>query len=114
MKLTIAQFTIGPHIGANKGKILSVLQSAGRNEWIIFPEGALSGYFPEKDSYFEELDGAELTNAMAEIADEVKRCGCYCLYGAATNSDEGWLNSVVIENHSGQRQLYHKIELSAR
>ena len=113
MKLTISQFSIGPDIGANKDKILSVLQSAGRNEWIIFPEGALSGYFPDKESYFEELDRAELTNAMTEIADEVKRCGCYCLYGSATNSDEEWLNSVVIENHSGQRQLYHKIELSA-
>ncbi|MCP4609570.1 MAG: carbon-nitrogen hydrolase family protein [Planctomycetes bacterium] len=113
MKLTISQFSIEPDIGANKDKMLSVIQSAGRNEWIIFPEGALSGYFPDKGSYFEELDRAELTNAMTEIADEVKRCGCYCLYGSATYGDEDWLNSVVIESHSGQRQLYHKIELSA-
>ena len=113
MKLTIAQFAIKPYIGANKDKILSVLHAAERNEWIIFPEGALSGYFPEKDNYFEELDRVELTNAMTEIADEVKRRGCYCLYGSATYDDEGWLNSVIIEDNSGQRQLYHKIELSA-
>ena len=79
MKLTISQFAIEPDIGANKNKMLSVLQSAGRNEWIIFPEGALSGYFPDRDGYFEKLDRAELANAMTEIADEVKRCGCYCL-----------------------------------
>ena len=47
MKIKIAQLSIGRDIDANKNKILDTLESAQKNEWVIFPEGVLSGYYPD-------------------------------------------------------------------
>ena len=113
MKLTLAQVIIEPDPTKNKEKMLSVLQAAEKDEWVIFPEGTLSGYFPEQDGYFKDLDKAELEDAVAHIAEVVKQRECHCLYGTATYASDDVLNSVVIESYEQARQLYHKIELSA-
>lgn len=67
-KLTLAQVAIQPDLTKIKRKMLSVLQAAEKDEWVIFPEGTLSGYFPEQDNYFRHLDKAELEQALADIA----------------------------------------------
>jgi predicted amidohydrolase len=112
MKIRIAQLGVRQEVAANKERMLAVLDSAHRHEWVIFPEGILSGYFPEEDDFVKSLDADAIERGIHEIQREVERRQCHCLFGAATLADRKWRNSVVLLSGSEERYTYHKVELS--
>ncbi len=113
MKIRIAQLCVRQEVAANKERMLAVLDSAQHHEWVVFPEGILSGYFPENDEYLNSLDADAIERGIHEIQREVEHRQCYCLFGTATLIDGKWQNSVVLLSSSGERHTYHKVELSA-
>ena len=100
-------------MAANKERVLAVLESARHSEWVVFPEGVLSGYFPDSDEYLKNLDADAIEWGIHEIQREVERRQCNCLFGTATFTNGKWQNSVVLLSSSGERYTYHKIGLSA-
>jgi predicted amidohydrolase len=112
MKIKIAQLIVGRELTSNLRRMRTVLESAQPGEWIVFPEGMLSGYFPEDDHWMGQLDGASIEAGIREIEALVKARQCHCLFGAATFADGALRNSVVTIAPDGERQRYHKIELS--
>jgi predicted amidohydrolase len=43
MHIRIAQLFVGREVAENANKILAVLRDTSPGEWVVFPEGALSG-----------------------------------------------------------------------
>lgn len=112
MKINVVQLCVSRDITQNKKKILLALSTAQRDDWFIFPECALTGYFPEEDDFLKCIDFAVVSRAIEEIAEEVKQRRCHCLFGAALFADEVWHNSVVIQSYSEKPRVYSKSKLS--
>ena len=112
MKITIAQLIVGRDMATNQKRMEAVLESAGPDEWVVFPEGVLSGYFPDDDTFLQGLDPVRIASGMSAIERVVRSRKCNCIFGTATYADNAWRNSVVAMTVDGQRHIYHKIELS--
>lgn len=113
MKISIVQLVVGRDLAANLKRILTALENSQNGEWVIFPEGVLSGYFPDDDEFHRQLDPARIDAGIDEIQRIVTVRQCNCIFGTATCSDGVWRNSVVTITAAGRRHVYHKIELSA-
>lgn len=113
MDIRIAQFRVQRGVADNKTAIFEALESGRPGEWIVFPEGAVTGYFPEADDYLEGIESAEVDAAIAEICDTAIEQDCNCLFGSATYWDGDWYNSVVVQSRHGPRHFYHKTNLYA-
>jgi omega-amidase len=112
MRLRLAQLFVGPELGENCHKILSVLQQAVADEWVVFPEGMLSGYQPEDIDYLRDISSGAIDRAINEIATLVRAKRCHCIFGSATRRSEQWFNSVIIIDPEGNHSVYDKIELA--
>lgn len=112
MRITLVQLSVGREIAQNKRKILAALNSAQRDDWLIFPECALTGYFPDEDGFLKSVEPVAVDAAVEEIADRVRRQRCHCLLGTATFSHGAWYNSVVVQSYDEEPHVYHKIRLS--
>jgi len=64
MRLTIAQLCIERDMERNKEKMLSILRAACSDDWIVFPEGVLSGYFPEEDGYLRDTNPSDVQHTV--------------------------------------------------
>jgi predicted amidohydrolase len=56
MKITLAQLPISEDIKKNQYLMIKTLSSAKKDEWVVFPEGMLSGYFPQEQSFIQSID----------------------------------------------------------
>ncbi|QBD75044.1 carbon-nitrogen hydrolase family protein [Ktedonosporobacter rubrisoli] len=112
MRITIAQMCPERDIAHNKQKILSLLKSSLPDEWVAFPEGALSGYFPEEEAFLSAIDPREIEEAIEEIQQEVKRLRCHCLLGTALFTNRSWYNAALLQSYLGEYPAYRKIRLS--
>lgn len=113
MKVTMAQVAVGSSLRENKNGILEILAHASRDEWVVFPEGVLSGYFPADEDYVQALDQRSIEEAVAEIDHVVRQVGCHALLGSAVRGATGWTNTIISMHPHGPGTRYDKIELSA-
>ncbi len=113
MKLSIAQLVVGQDLAANQNRMRAVCESTQPGDWVVFPEGVLSGYFPNDDAFLRRLDAEQIEAAIREIQRVVRARQCHCIFGTATLTDGTWRNSVVTLIADGGRHAYHKIELSS-
>ena len=51
MRVVIAQMRVGRELAENAETICSFLRRAAPGDWVVFPEGALTGYFPDEVDY---------------------------------------------------------------
>jgi len=112
MRVTVAQMGVGREVAGNRERMLAVLARAQEGEWIAFPEGALSGYFPEESSYISALDADAIERAVCDLEDAVRRTRCRCVVGTAARIDGVWRNAVYVLTQADPRIVYCKRELS--
>ncbi|MFN0124670.1 MAG: carbon-nitrogen hydrolase family protein, partial [Blastocatellia bacterium] len=113
MKITIAQRQVSDNLAANLARMLTVLDVAQPLEWVVFPEGMLSGYAPEQADFTRRLDAATIESGIQEIQAKVTRQQCSCIFGSVTFAAGHWHNSVLLLSPDGTLHTHHKIELSA-
>ena len=51
MRVVIAQIRVEREVARNSETICSFLRRAVPGDWVVFPEGALTGYFPDEADY---------------------------------------------------------------
>lgn len=112
MKIKIAQLLTSRNISENKAKVLSILDTAQENEWVIFPEGMLSGYYPDDPEYLNNMDKLSLTNAEVEIKNLIVAKKCHCIFGTILFEGNKSFNSSVYFNWKGNEFVYRKNNLS--
>ena len=113
MKIKIVQLSVQEELPANQTRMMIALQDAQPGEWVVFPEGVLSGYFPEKPDYLANLDADAIALGIEEIQQLVIARQCNCVFGTAWWHEGRWHNSVVMLTSTGARHFHHKVELSA-
>jgi predicted amidohydrolase len=112
MKIKIAQLIVGKDIDINQEKILKEISMAESDEWIIFPEAILSGYYPDEDVYTAGLDWALIQIKLDELERVVREKRCHCLLGSASFIENAWRNSVYTFSYLKDRVRHDKIQLS--
>lgn len=112
MKIKIAQLVVEKDIELNLEKILEEISQAESNEWIIFPEAILSGYYPHEEVYTDGLDWELIQKYLGKIERLVKDQRCHCLLGSASFIDHAWRNSVYTFSYLKERVRHDKVQLS--
>lgn len=111
MILKLAQQVVTRDLEINLQKIITVLSAAQANEWVIFPEGMLSGYFPQEPGFISGLNMALIQDSIQQIEKIVAEKKCYCLFGTAYEEDGRWYNATVFLGE-GQKIFYYKNNLA--
>ncbi len=112
MKIKLVQMSVQPELATNLAKMMTALDGAQPEEWVVFPEGMLSGYFPEQPGYLDNLDAEAILDAIEDIQRIVTDRKCNCVFGSALWQENRWHNSVLLLTSDGQRHIHHKVELS--
>ncbi|MBL8189244.1 MAG: carbon-nitrogen hydrolase family protein [Acidobacteria bacterium] len=112
MKIKLVQLSVQPEQAANQARMRAALHDAQPDEWIVFPEGMLSGYFPEQPDYLDNLDAEAIRRGIEDIQRIVTDRKCNCVFGSALRRENRWHNSVLLLTSDGQRHVHHKVELS--
>lgn len=112
MRVRVAQLVVGTKIEENQNKLLGIIDSSKQDEWVIFPECFLSGYYPEDESFLKKLDSDEINSAISLIHEKVKEKEINCIFGTALFEKGKWYNTAVFLGHSGQKEIYKKANLA--
>lgn len=112
MKLRLVQCVVSDDITENIGQITSVLHESQAGEWVIFPEGLLSGYAPAEATYIQHLNMSLIKEATTQIQQIVNQRDCYALIGSAWQENHQWFNSTLIFTPQHELEIYHKCNLA--
>ncbi|MBE9524023.1 MAG: carbon-nitrogen hydrolase family protein [Chloroflexi bacterium] len=107
----IAQFPISLSIQENLATILKMLDHAEPGDWILFPEGSLSGYALDL-SFLDSLDHQELSEALNTLGVQAQERGIFLWVGACTPKGMKWRNQAFGFTPNGEIHRYQKINLA--
>jgi predicted amidohydrolase len=113
MRIVIAQIRVERELARNTETICSVLRRARPRDWVVFPEGALTGYFPDETDYLAAIGPSDVEDALQGLQAVVARQGCHCVVGTARFVADGWRNSAVLISPASEVRWYDKNTLSA-
>ena len=108
MRVVIAQIPVGREVASNGEAIGSLLGRGVTGDWVVFPEGARTGYFPGRPDYLAKVDPGEVRAAIEGLRAVVARRRCHALVGAARFVAGGWRNSAVLLSAGGDVRWYDK------
>ncbi len=113
MRLTalVAQFPVTLSIQSNLEIIDSVLAQTNAGDWVIFPEGSVSGYSTDT-TFLQQINHHELIAGLKHIQKESERRKINVWVGACINRDGKWFNTAHGFSADGKTQVYHKINLA--
>lgn len=111
ISVTLAQSPVTLDVEANTSVILGVLDRCAAGEWVVFPEGAVSGYSGDL-GFLDELDGNRVEAALATLAGVASVRGLHVFVGSLLQEDGAWVNSAVYLPPSGVPVRYRKINLA--
>ncbi|MBK9924223.1 MAG: carbon-nitrogen hydrolase family protein [Anaerolineales bacterium] len=113
MKLSaiVAQFPITLSIQNNLEMIDSVLEQTKAGDWVLFPEGSLSGYSPDM-SFLQHIDHDELIAGLRHIQQIAEQRMINVWVGACMNVDGKWFNTAHGFTADGKTHMYRKINLA--
>jgi hypothetical protein len=75
VKVAIAQMRVGREVARNRETICSLLRRTAPGDWVVFPEGALTAYFPGEPDYLADTGRAEVEVALERLRAVVARRG---------------------------------------
>ena len=111
LPVVAAQFSVTFDIQHNLREILSFVQQAQRDELLILPEGALSGY-SEDPAFLEQIDISELDVAMQMLAESVYQKHVHLVVGSCLFEDGAWWNVGLYFSPQRTRFMYRKVNLA--
>jgi predicted amidohydrolase len=108
VRVVIAQMRVGREVAGNRETICSLLRRAAPGDWVVFPEGALTGYFPGEPDFLAGTGWEDVEAALERLRAVVAAQGCHCLLGTARFAAGGWRNSAVLLSPGGEVRWYDK------
>lgn len=107
----IAQFPITLSIQENLASIISLLEQAKPGDWMLFPEGSVSGYALDL-SFLDTLDHQQLSAALDTLHLQAQQRGIFLWVGAITPVGDKWQNEAFGFTPLGDIHRYQKINLA--
>lgn len=111
MKTRVTQLIVTKDIQENLNKVISVLQESTQGEWVLFPEGMISGYYPEDENFLSQLNTDAIDKALDTVTQIVKEKNIVCLIGSALKENDTWYNCSIYLSPD-QKIIYRKNNLS--
>ncbi len=111
MKVRIAQLVVSKDIIFNVGEVISTLQESTPSEWILFPEGMISGYYPEESTFLSQLGPNIIEQSINNIEKVVHEKKVNCLIGSAMKLNDEWYNCTIFISPD-TKIIYRKLNLS--
>jgi predicted amidohydrolase len=113
MKLSavVAQFPVSLSIQNNLKMIDSVLEKTKAGDWVLFPEGSLSGYSPDM-SFQQHINHDELAAGLKYIQQTAEQRMINVWVGACMSIDGKWFNTAHGFLADGSAHVYRKINLA--
>ena len=91
----LVQFPISLSIQKNLATITKMLDQAEPGDWMLFPEGSVSGYAIDL-SFLDSLDHQELYAALDTLQVKAQQRGIFLWVGACTPKDGKWRNEAIV------------------
>ncbi len=107
----LAQMKVDKDIDNNASKIISILQSSSENEWVIFPEGALSWYTPDVPNFVQKLEFEKIDQKISEIKELTITKGIHVLLGTMVSREGKIFNSAYYLDYHSNFFTYDKYNL---
>ena len=109
--ITIAQIPISTDVRENLKSVKKALEQIQEGMIVVFPEGALTGYTPEKEEFISNLDFEQLEQSHSYCEQIAKEKNIVVLIGSVEKDGEKFYNSTFIFSPEG-RQTYRKVNLA--
>lgn len=107
----VAQFPVSLSIQSNLELIDSVLEQTRAGDWVLFPEGSVSGYSTDT-SFLKQINQPEVLAGLKHIQAETERRKINVWVGACLNLEGKWFNTAQGFSADGKTQVYRKINLA--
>lgn len=111
IELFAAQFPVTLSLQDNLKQMRSMLEGLPPQSWVVFPEGALSGYAYDL-SFLKQLNAQNLRKALNELEGVAREKELYIWFGSLWNKDIRWYNMTFGLTPTGQRFTYRKVNLA--
>jgi predicted amidohydrolase len=111
MNVRLAQLSVHANITENLSNVLAVLEDAQADEWLLFPEGILSGYCPEDEHFTQTLSAEAIDQALAKVKSKVLQKNVHCLLGSVMKDGDDWYNCSLFISPNAEF-VYRKNNLS--
>ena len=105
------QFPVSMDVPANLDHIATLLKPVRTGTIVVTPEGALSGYAPDRE-LTSKLDRDATNKAIEFVSKLAVSSSCHIVSGACVEDDGHWRNSSFIFCPDGVRFRYDKINLA--
>lgn len=109
MNIKIVNFPVAKDILCNFERILSTLSSSKPEQLIVFPEGALSGYFPNDG--FEDLDYTLIDRCLYDLQKHCDVQRISILFGSLIKRGTIFNSAIYIKPYK-KLHIYNKVNLA--
>ena len=113
MKITavLVQFPVSLSIAENLAAIQRGIEAADPGDWLIFPEGAVSGYSSDI-AFLKQIKQDKVEARLEHLHSQAQERGIYIWAGACYFEDGDWYNTTFGFTPAGKTYRYNKINLA--
>lgn len=115
MKLSIGlvQTNISKSVTENIQNISNFINKSKDCDILLFPEGMLSGYYPEEKNYIAKLEKQDIDGAIEMIRDVIRQRQIETIIPTALKESSVWFNTSIWFDKNGEiKHIYKKCNLS--
>lgn len=111
ISIIVGQFPITLNIKENLNQIKLLLDKSEKDDLIVLPEGALSGY-SDDITFLEGINIMELKNAMISLKEDVIRRNIHLIFGSFIFEEGNWYNAAICYSYNNSDFTYKKLNLA--
>ncbi len=111
ISVLVGQFPITFNIYENLKKIQLILEKSQKDDIVVLPEGALSGY-SDDITFLKDINVNELKNAMDLVREEVMNRKIHLIFGSCIYEEDIWYNAAICYSYSNSDFIYKKLNLA--
>lgn len=111
ISVLIGQFPITFDIYKNLKEIKLILEKSQKDDLVVLPEGALSGY-DDDITFLKDVNLEELKNAMNLLKEEVIKREIHLIFGSCIFEEGIWCNAAICYSYNNPDFVYKKLNLA--
>ena len=111
LSVLIGQFPVSFNIDSNLDEILAILKYAKKDDLVIFPEGAVSGYDTDL-SFLERIDKTKVKEVFNILKEESIIKKIHIWVGSCLFENDKWYNAAIGFSPQGDLFRYNKVNLA--
>lgn len=112
LSIVIGQFPISFDIEENFNNIKRILDKSNKEDLVILPEGAMSGY-NDDISFLKNVDLEKLDNTIKLLKKEAVNRKIHIVFGSCIYENSNWYNTAIGYSYCNNDFMYKKVNLAA-